>query len=574
MKLWTRLFLRMDLDLLNGYHLQGDMYPLEKDDQPESLRSEVLVYNRLGLGSIDPFRVYPSTLAPEKVQGCLEYRLSVMTPRMIPSSGVKNPYLDAWLPASMHSPMLFSALLLSSLTHKRMRSLVRGEQGLYDSFVDDSFLFLCQQEARLRVNAALRQYDSAVADATILSVAMMIEAAGAPEGRDWTAESPLTPPLQGLQWLNIHGARLPNMEHQAGLCKLVKLKGGLQNIKTPGAASAIFYRTLVNSTLTLSRPQIPFFSVYGHEVSDLAFNFDYDPLQFEYETLEFVQMGLSPELAFAFQGMKMYTSAIQEYINGEIGGFDPRLICDLRNLVHFHVLALPPANQLHTSQHGPLYEACRISALIYSTGVLFPIPAVGSPHGRLATLLQQELADTNFYDKSATGGNHNFLVWISAMGSVAASNSLERRWFVQKLAELNSHMSISHWNGLKLILKSILWLDCACDKAGEELWEDISASTMLPNAPGSHRYSSRPQPCLHCSRRRVKCDKQIPCENCVKHELACTYNSSSGGIPARSQVLVGSGKTHVCELCKRRKVKCNGERPCRGCARLGVTCSD
>jgi hypothetical protein len=47
--------------------------------------------------------------------------LNVMTPRMIPSSRVKNPYLDAWFPASMNNPMLFSALLFSSLTHKRAR---------------------------------------------------------------------------------------------------------------------------------------------------------------------------------------------------------------------------------------------------------------------------------------------------------------------------------------------------------------------------------------------------------------------------------------------------------------------
>ncbi|RDW90156.1 uncharacterized protein DSM5745_01931 [Aspergillus mulundensis] len=409
--------------------------------------------------------MYPSTLAPEKVQGCLEYRLSVMTPRMIPSSGVRNPYLDAWLPASMHSPMLFSALLFSSLTHKRMRSLVRREQGLYGSAVDDSFLHFCQQEARLRVNAALRQHDSAVADATILSVAMMIETADVPEGRDWTAESPLTPPLQGLQWLNIHGARLPNMEHQAGLCKLVKLKGGLQNIKIPGAASAIFYRALVNSTLTLSQPQLPFFSVYGHGIFDLAFNFNCDPLQFENGTLEFAQMGLPPELAYAFHGMKMYSFVIQEYIEGGIGVSDSRMMCDLRNLVHFHVLTLPPANESDTNHRGPLYEACRISALIYSTGVLFPMPAVGSPHGRLATLLQQELADTDLLDAPPTGDNQNLFVWILAMGSIAASNGPERRWFVQKLVELSCHMSMSHWNRLKTILKSILWLDCACDRA-------------------------------------------------------------------------------------------------------------
>jgi hypothetical protein len=268
------------------------------------------------------------------------------------------------------------------------------------------------------------------------------------------------------------------------------------------------------------------------------------------------------------------------------------MMCDQRNLIHYHLLSLPPANHLSPDQSSPVYEACRISALIYSVGVLFPIPAVGSPIQRLAILLQQELAGKDLFEEYASKGNeYSLLIWILAMGSIAASNiPAERAWFVQKLAEVNRQAAISSWTQFKSLLTSILWLDCACDRAGEKLWDELksttftttsssstststlsSASSPVPDYPtGTHRYTTRPQPCLHCARRKVKCDKQSPCQNCIKHGVVCSYNESGEGLGARAQG--ASTRTHVCGLCRRRKVKCDGKRPCAGCLKLGMAC--
>ncbi|KAJ0418534.1 hypothetical protein BJY00DRAFT_302748 [Aspergillus carlsbadensis] len=564
----------------------------EQDDHRQACEDYDLLANSLTLsqGSVDPFRTYPSTLPLDIITTCLNYRLNVMTPRMIPSSGVKNPYLDAWLPASMNSPMLFSALLFSSLTHKRMRSLVTRNQQVDSITGDDSLQSLCQQQTITRVNQALKQSASALEDATILSVLMMIESAEIPQDRQWMSESVFTPPLQGLQWLNIHGARLPNMQHQAGLSKLVKLKGGLQNIQIPGAASAIFYRALVNSTLTLSQPQLPFFSVYGHEVSDIVFNFQRDSPEFDAGAQALSRHGLPLSLATVFQGMRLYTNAIYDYIDGAADACDVRMMCDQRNLIHYHVLSLPPSSQLNPDQASRVYEACRISALIYSVGVLFPIPAVGSPIQRLAILLQQELAGKDLLSEySITENDYSLLIWILTMGKFAASNiPAERAWFIQKLTEVSSHAGISSWTQFRSLLKSIMWLDCACDRAGEKLWDDLRStiatttttrSNLNPPSPtspaatippGTHRYTTRPQPCLHCARRKVKCDKRSPCRNCIKHGVIYSYNTSGEGLDTRAQGALA--RTHVCGLCRRRKVKCDGKRPCAGCMKLGTAC--
>ncbi|RAK77694.1 uncharacterized protein BO72DRAFT_377217 [Aspergillus fijiensis CBS 313.89] len=524
---------------------------------------------------IDPFRTYPSTLPSDIVSNCLQYRLSIMTPRMIPSSGAKNPYLDAWLPVSLENPALFNALLFSAVTHRLTHCLVNQKSTPTSMVLENKqLLMLCQQEAATRANKALQHAATAVTDASILAVLMLTEAVDhAFQDRDWTGSSPFNSPLQGLQWLNIHGARVPHMSHQAGLCKLVALKGGLQRIRIPGASLAIFYRTLVNSTLTLTKPQIPFYSNRGHDNPDWRFHFSSSGGWWDHGVQKFQNAGLPFALACVLQGFVMYCSMVHAYVNGDNAPHDTSLLCDIRNLVHFHVMSLPTGAECDDREWYPGYEACRLGLLIFSVGVIFPIPPVGSPLPRLAGLLRRELSEEPLFDNYTLDADNGLLVWLLTIGGIAAQHTIERSWFAQKLATVVSLASIPSWRSLRALLKAFPWLDCACDHAGERLWEEAQRSTSPPSltdAPGTHRYTTRLQPCLHCRRRRVKCDKQQPCQNCVKHNHTCEYTTST----LEEQVETSTtGMTHACGVCRQRKVRCDGQRPCKGCQKLQISCS-
>jgi hypothetical protein len=39
----------------------------------------------------------------------------------------------------------------------------------------------------------------------------------------------------------------------------------------------------------------------------------------------------------------------------------------------------------------------------------------------------------------------------------------------------------------------------------------------------------RTPPCSQCRQRKIKCDKQRPCENCTRTGLDCSYNDSHAG---------------------------------------------
>lgn len=162
-----------------------------------------------------------------------------MAPRMPHTAEVKNPFFDSWFPLALADESVFACIILSSLTHRRTLCLL-SEQPIESLGVEEnSLLGYSYGDAVRTLNEKMRSPATAVTDATILAVFLMIEKPIPPFAKDWKKESPFQAPLRGMQWLNVHGAREPNFTHQEGLCKLIKLRGGLYNVRMPGLAAAI-----------------------------------------------------------------------------------------------------------------------------------------------------------------------------------------------------------------------------------------------------------------------------------------------------------------------------------------------
>jgi hypothetical protein len=152
---------------------------------------------------------------------------------------VNNPFIESWFPLSLTDEPVFSALIMSALTHRRTLSLISTNSMASFRPEEQKTLENYYVDLVRTLNKIMKDPTTAVTDATILAVFMMIEMPVLSVDKDWAKESPFHAPLQGLQWLNIHGAREPNMAHQRGLCKVVELRGGLHNIELPGLAAAI-----------------------------------------------------------------------------------------------------------------------------------------------------------------------------------------------------------------------------------------------------------------------------------------------------------------------------------------------
>lgn len=68
------------------------------------------------------------------------------------------------------------------------------------------------------------------------------------------------------------------------------------------------------------------------------------------------------------------------------------------------------------------------------------------------------------------------MLWILAVGGVAAFNLPERTWFVSNLMVIVSEMGLGSWEEMKRCLQMAIWADMMSDAQFRHLWEDVTVS--------------------------------------------------------------------------------------------------
>lgn len=193
------------------------------------------------------------------------------------------------------------------------------------------------------------------------------------------------------------------------------------------------------------------------------------------------RLGCTSEIAEVLHAIKLYTVILDSYHAGRMEAYDMCEICDQRNLIQHTILSLPTADKLDIALQGghPIYEACRLVAVILGVTIVFPLPPQAAPLQTLVRHLVEELCKYDMHsiwNRSDTAGA---LIWILVIGGIAATGLPERDYFVSVIALLASQMGISSWATLKnKIPKYLPWLDIACDAAGQNLWWDVGSLVM------------------------------------------------------------------------------------------------
>ncbi|EAL84726.1 hypothetical protein KXV22_000295 [Aspergillus fumigatus] len=438
----------------------------------------------IGSNAFDPFHTYPSHYTPEVVHACERYCIDVLWPKLTPPtpgdrdvSATKN-----WLPLSLSDPVLFTAILFGSLSHQRCRWVNKQTPDGSFSPRDQRLLEQCEYETIKLVNKAFSDPDQnrILSDSIILSVVCMAHNIADDNDRRRHRPIPFKPPLTQLQWLDVYASLPPNLVHLRGLTELIKLRGGLKNIKLPGLATTVAFSAILTASYLLSQPTFEYIPFHeprqGLTLQELL---GYTSLDVELGFGRLCQIGFTPEMADVFQALRVYTNIIIDHIKVSHPNPDLSLLCDQRNLVQYHLLNLPSARHLPTwfptPHHQTIYETCRLAALIYAVGVTFPLPFQCSPLPRLANLLQETLQQTPDATPLWTHPNAQIaLLWALTLGGIAAENRPERAWFVHTLAQAASSNGIYFWPKLKSVLEFMLWYDAACDEAGYSLWLEVA----------------------------------------------------------------------------------------------------
>jgi hypothetical protein len=184
------------------------------------------------------------------------------------------------------------------------------------------------------------------------------------------------------------------------------------------------------------------------------------------------EIGATPQMAETFQAVHTYIQIIKASPNST---HDVSLLADRRNLTQHTILCLSPASDIHTFSnptHAATYEVCRLAALIFGVGVLFPIPAQNTPLNRLAHLMKSLLLQPSSSELWSSPSTRLPLIWVLALGGIAANDTPERAWFASALGDIARRTGLNSWVSIKSILGSMLWYDAACDLAAETLWQE------------------------------------------------------------------------------------------------------
>lgn len=192
----------------------------------------------------------------------------------------------------------------------------------------------------------------------------------------------------------------------------------------------------------------------------------------------FRKLGLDDHMKSVLEEMSDYTALIDAYLHATTPVPEISAMIDRRNSVQHALTSLPAANGLRETQSGfiALYEPIRLTMLIYSLGVIFPLPPMKGTHRKLVLLLKIAFEAMDSYEQAQTP----VILWVLTLGGIAALGMLERRWFVKELSRLLATSPVYRvWQYAVEEFHSYLWLDSACEPGGRLLWDEVTQESSF-----------------------------------------------------------------------------------------------
>ncbi|KAJ5632078.1 transcriptional regulator family: Fungal Specific TF [Penicillium lividum] len=452
--------------------------------------NENLWPNRPVSGHLDPFATYPDQVgvSPDVLNELTKYCLDYMWPGVTTRKGglssqggtlaLFSPQMS-WFELSRSDPTLFTAFMYGSLCHQRVM-LANERLPSYWSVNQQRLLEMYEAQSITLITQAVWDESRAFTDAVLLSVVCMAHHAVPTEAI--IRKTPFDPPFQWLQWLDIYGCLSPNPTHINGLVDLIKMRGGLKNIKLPGLAATLCFSEVFAASIWRVPPIFGFWPLDASRVGkSLQELLGFGPSDIERGFGRLQVIGFTSEMAEAFQAARAYTDIIKKIERGHTNSsgdyLDQSLLADQRNFTQYTLLTLLPSDAItfyftHENQSGN-YEACRLAALIFGAGVIFPIPAQNSPLKDLAKQLRIAITHPTAFSLWTSQTTLSPLIWALTLGGIAAFESPDRSFFVSSLAYVARRSDIRSWSGIRPVLDGMLWHEGASDRAGRDLWREV-----------------------------------------------------------------------------------------------------
>lgn len=197
----------------------------------------------------------------------------------------------------------------------------------------------------------------------------------------------------------------------------------------------------------------------------------------------------------AFKDLANYSNTLQAFCIGQLPHIETIQILDSRNEVTHRILSLPTGAELADSEdevagnsntelrsidrsYLPVYDCCRIAAMLYSVTVAFPIRRSQYARQILVQALMEVLllidpvATDPKLDDQRCG---SIFLWCLVVGGCCAGGieplSLQE-WYMDTIVLFSAQYEVETWHSLKEILNKFAWLNNACNQSAKSFWTE------------------------------------------------------------------------------------------------------
>jgi hypothetical protein len=217
---------------------------------------------------------------------------------------------------------------------------------------------------------------------------------------------------------------------------------------------------MVDSSHRISKPQFPLCQLYQRfletEVASLRHKH-----QEERPASPFGQLHLDEEFTDLLADMQAYCELVDRYCDASASAPSRGVMSVHRNLIQYRLLSREAGSGES--------ELCRIVALIFSYGVIFPFPDP-QPMALLVKRLEMVVQEVK--------ADNELLLWALVMGGIGAACTSSEAWYMKELIKLTWRMNLRSWSKAKNILRDYLWSDRTCDQGALELWIHVSEGSV------------------------------------------------------------------------------------------------
>ncbi|KIX95697.1 uncharacterized protein Z520_08404 [Fonsecaea multimorphosa CBS 102226] len=407
---------------------------------------------------------------------------------------------------------------------------------------NEAVMFACQNRAVQSIRERIGRNE--VSDSVIFAVLGLTIRDTNPrfamlEGRE-DCFGGFDPPLRSLGWIQCFSHFRWTPSHIRAAKSLVAARGGLQHITMPGVAEQIQATDILQASISLCRPHFTLCRLYQHvldnhvktvrpprerldeafpAITDVEFKDLLLDMRMHCRELDRIAMESGPAAAGSAgeDGSDSDADLVSSSVAWETNVY--------RNLIQYRLLRLPGYEQR-------VEELCRLGAMIFSYGVIFPV-AKPKPLRTLAKHLKNALEDYHRHcrlcpstptpndtptfsggHKAAEGDTHahaavstngpsaplSFLLWLAMLGALASRGNDHEAFFLDRVSTWSAELGVVRFSDLKDPMRSFLWLDRACDKGAFEVWTKIRVGIITgddgtslggaPGVPGSEKIDS------------------------------------------------------------------------------------